>query len=329
MFPKITSSNSKGRAGQAYFEYIVNEYLKCVYHPIHEENDFGIDGYIELVTNGNVTGRLIGVQIKHGNSYFNNSTPYGYKYIGENKHLNYYMNNRSPIFLIIIDDDGQRMNWVQFDISKTIRFNDNKWWLEIPKENEVMKNFKEAIFKEADTIIDYEEQIQLNWIINELIKDSDRTVLAIPKDEIIKRSYEIVKQYINRISINKEILINSRTSMDIFFPEYKSDSREIFQIPEIMEWLKGSIDEGIPWFYFLDYRQKSTCFNLLVHSYCRLTAVTLVGTQYLCNYNKIDLVRFLEKNFDNLNKFMEKNNLDDKISEEISTGIQNILMNNI
>ena len=51
MFPKITSNNLKGITGQAYFEYFVNEYLKCIYHPISEENDFGIDGYIELVIN--------------------------------------------------------------------------------------------------------------------------------------------------------------------------------------------------------------------------------------------------------------------------------------
>lgn len=265
-----------------------------------------------MAINEKVTGRLIGVQIKHGNLYFKHSTDYGYKYKGENKHLNYYMNNRNPIFLIIIDDDCQRMNWVQFDIGKTIRSNDKKWWIEIPKENEIMKNFKET-----DTIIDYKEQMQLNWSINELIKESNKTVLAIPKDEIRMGSYEIVKQYINRISINKEILINSRASMDIF------------QIPEIMEWLKKSIDEGIPWFYFLDYRQKSTSFKLLVHSYCHMTDIKPVGAQYLCNYNKIDLIRFLEKNFDNLNKFMKKNNLDDKISEEISIGIQNILTNNI
>ena len=135
IFPKITSSNMKGMTGQAYFQCFVNEYLKCVYHPIHEENDFGIDGYIEIVINGNVTGKLVGVQIKHGNSYFNNSTEYGYKYVGEQKHLNYYLNNRSPIFIIIIDDDCNRINWVQFDIAKTMPIDEKKWWIEIPKEN--------------------------------------------------------------------------------------------------------------------------------------------------------------------------------------------------
>jgi hypothetical protein len=69
-FPKRNKNQLKGTVGQTYFQHFVNANLNCIYHPINQENDFGIDGYIELVDNDNVTGRLIGIQLKHGNSFF-------------------------------------------------------------------------------------------------------------------------------------------------------------------------------------------------------------------------------------------------------------------
>lgn len=271
---------------------------------------------------------MIGVQIKYGNSYFKNITNYGYKYIGEEKHLNYYLNNQSPIFIIIIDEKRDRMNWVKFDINKTMPVGEEKWWIEIPKENKLETNFKEAVFQEANTVNDFREQIKINWDINKIIKQTDKRILAISKKEIIENSFKIINDYIIRMSINKETLINSRASIDIYFPEYSNDSREIFEIPEIMTWLRNSIEIGIPWFYFLDYKQTNRCFNLLVHCYCRVTNIYQTENQYLCNYNKMDLKRFLEKNFNNLNIFMKKNNIGNEINKEITDGIINMLIHN-
>ena len=321
MFPKFTSNNLKGITGQSYFKYFVNEYLKCIYHPISEENDFGIDGYIELVIDKNVTAKLIGVQIKHGNSFFNNSTSYGYKFIGDQKHLNYYLNSQVPIFIVIIDENFNKMNWVQFDISKTMPIGQNKWYIEVPKNNELKINFKDAIFQAAGTVVDFKELIQLNWNINSLIKDSSNKVLAIPKSQILNKEFDCVNNLINRLSLNREILVSSRTTIDIFFPEYNTDSREIFQIPEIMEWLKTSINIGIPWFYFLNYKYKNNGLNLLVHSYCQVEETYKKNNKYLFNYNKLDMKNFLERSFTSMNIFMDKNHIDLEINKEITDGI--------
>lgn len=321
MFPKITSNNLKGITGQAYFEYFVNEYLKCIYHPISEENDFGIDGYIELVINNNVTAKLVGVQIKHGNSFFNNPTTYGYKFIGNEKHLNYYLNSQVPIFIVIMDEEFNKMNWVQFDISKTMPVGQNKWYIEIPKNNELQTNFKDALFQAAGPVVEFKELIQFNWNINSLIKNSGNKVLAIPKSQILNKKFDCINNLINRLSINKEILVNSRTTIDIFFPEYNMDPREIFQIPEIMEWLKTSINIGIPWFYFLDYKYKNNGLNLLVHSYCHVEETYKKENKFLFNYNKLDMKNFLERNFTSMNIFMDKNDIDLEINKEISDGI--------
>lgn len=133
------------------------------------------------------------------------------------------------------------MNWVPFDINKTMPIGNQKWWIEIAKENEVKSNFKQEIFEQTDTVIDFEEQIQVNWMVNTTIKETDRKILAISKSEIEKSNFEFIKDYIDRMSVNKEIIINSRTSMDIFFLEYDYDKREIIQVVETMNWLKNQL----------------------------------------------------------------------------------------
>lgn len=321
LFPKRNLNNLKGVTGQAFFQYFVNNHLKCIYHPINQENDFGIDSYIELVVNESVSGKLIGVQLKHGDSFFRVRTDGGYKYVGENKHLNYYLNSQSPIFIVIMDEDFNKMYWTQFDIMKTTPLQENNWWIEVPIKNELYTNFRDIIFKTVGPIIDFEEQIQINWSIDAIVQESKFRVIAIPKGEIAIESYSFINNFMEKLSKNKEMLINSRSTLDIFFPEYDNDSREIFQIPEIMDWLKISIDIGVPWFYFLDYKWKNTGLNLLVHSYCRFTNTIRKETGYLVEYNNIDLGRFIEKNFINMNIFMDKNNINLEINKEISDGI--------
>lgn len=327
-FPKRNDSVKKGATGQSFFQYFVNDELECVYHPINQENDFGIDGYIELVVDHCVSGKLVGVQLKHGSSFFKAPTSYGYKYVGDNKHLNYYLNSQSPIFIVIMDECFDKMHWVKFDIAKTLPLNDNNWWIEIPSDNQLKTNFKQAIFESSTPIIDFDKQIQFNWGINAALQNYDYRVIAIPKSEIVSQSFSFVNEFMERLSANKKFLIESRSSLDIFFPEYDDDPCEIFQIPEIMMWLQKSIDIGIPWFYFLNTKGKNTGLHLLVHSYCSPVTITSSPVEimknrrgYLVNYSGSDLGHFLEKNFINMNCFMEKHNIGLEINKEISSGI--------
>jgi len=124
------------------------------------------------------------------------------------------------------------------------------------------------------------------------------------------------------MSVTKEMLINSRNTVAIFFPEYSNDIREITEIPEIMNWLKNSIDIGIPWFLFLNYKIKNSGINFLVHSYCKvIRTIKVTQTTILYEYDKFDIMKFIDKNLDNLKKFIKKNNLEEGINEEIAEGI--------
>ncbi|PZD96970.1 hypothetical protein DNH61_04805 [Paenibacillus sambharensis] len=328
-FPKRNKNQLIGSIGQTFFQHFVNSELNCIYHPINQENDFGIDGYIELVENEYVTGRLIGIQLKHGNSFFKSQTNGGYKFIGENKHLNYYLNSQSPVYIVIMDEGFKRMHWVQFELDKTSPYGANGWWMEVPKGNLLTSNFIYELFQTSGPIVDYEEQIKLNWAIDGLLHDSKFRIVAIPKNEILTGSYEYLTSFIERLSKNKDMLIKSRSTLDIFFPEYDEDDREIFQIPEIMTWLKNSIEIGIPWFYFLNTQKKSAGITLLMHSFCKKINIYEKDRGYLVEFDKNDLGQFVEQNYINLNTYMEINNLSLKINKEISSGIFEYLKKNL
>jgi hypothetical protein len=40
-----------------------------IYHEVDQANDYGIDAYIDLVSEGVVTGKVIAIQVKGGRSY--------------------------------------------------------------------------------------------------------------------------------------------------------------------------------------------------------------------------------------------------------------------
>jgi len=65
---KYKKSQATGKAGVIFVDSIVNQH-GSVFRPVHQEDDFGIDGFIELVTAEEASGRLVAVQIKSGDSY--------------------------------------------------------------------------------------------------------------------------------------------------------------------------------------------------------------------------------------------------------------------
>lgn len=61
-------SRTTAKAGVIYVDRIVNDH-GSVFRPVHQEDDFGIDEFIEIVSGEEVSGRLVAVQIKTGDSY--------------------------------------------------------------------------------------------------------------------------------------------------------------------------------------------------------------------------------------------------------------------
>lgn len=86
--------------------------------------DVGIDGQIEVVTRSGVhrraTGRLIGVQIKCGPSYFKNDLRHAWAHYCSAAHANYWAGYSLPVILVLCDPNSAECYWVEVDSTSIV-----------------------------------------------------------------------------------------------------------------------------------------------------------------------------------------------------------------
>lgn len=319
-FPKIDKSRSKGLIGQAFFENLILTKYNWIYHPISQEKDFGIDGHIEIVKDGKATAKLIAVQIKYGDSYFKNEKNGKIAFYGEEKHLNYYANCNVPVIIVLINDDCSKIIWVRFDIELTYPAK-NGWTIEIPCDN----IFNEIdIEKLAGPIIDYSEEINSLWNIDEILHAASAYLLVIPKEDVENLDYTKITSIIKHLSKNSKVLKEKCQTMDICFYGYDEDPRELFEIREVMYWMKKSLDYKIPWFYFLSTDTKNSAMVLLIAALCDFKDTEKINNRgNLLFFPGEKIATFFEINFNILNEFMEKHGLTLELNKKISENIFN------
>src|SRR5687767_1864862 len=117
-YPQRTKSAHLGELGVSLVSRVVHEEFGWLFRRNHQENDFGIDAYIEVVTsNGSVTGQMLAVQIKCGASYFAETNRWGFVY--QTKHFNYLANCPIPVLLILCHPETNECYWVKFAPEET------------------------------------------------------------------------------------------------------------------------------------------------------------------------------------------------------------------
>jgi hypothetical protein len=312
-FPKRNLSAQTGRVGETYFQYFVAQELGWIFRPVHREDDFGIDGYIDIVEDEKVTGRSLAVQIKCGDSYLERTAPSGWKYEGTHPHLNLYLNVSVPVVLVILSSDCQRGYWVIFDLGQTSPSGQG-WWIEVPEKNRLTKDVATVWRHLAGPLHDYSQQVQEYWAFNELLKDIGLFVVAIPRVDVKRKTLQTIKFVLDRISKNNELTLGSRNKVEIIFPEYQNDPRELFQIPAVCAWFKHSIKEGIPWFYFLNTRGNCPSLTLLYGCGCKISIIKKIDTGFYFGVSKKERKRWLEQNFHNLNMFTEERSISEDVN---------------
>jgi len=107
---KYKKTKTTGKAGLIYVEKVVNDH-GSVFRRVHEEEDLGIDGFIELVKTEIASGRLVGVQIKAGDSYLAKSGDEFAVDVDE-RHLDYWLNLLVPVILVCYSPSKNIAAWV-------------------------------------------------------------------------------------------------------------------------------------------------------------------------------------------------------------------------
>jgi hypothetical protein len=68
-------------------------------------SDFGVDAQVEMKRGGRPTGRLVGLQIKSGPSYFDEPYEDGWIFRPKEKHVPYWLNHSLPVYVLLVKLD--------------------------------------------------------------------------------------------------------------------------------------------------------------------------------------------------------------------------------
>jgi hypothetical protein len=74
-------------------------------------NDFGVDAHIEQCIDGRPTGKLIGLQIKSGDSYFREGDGDSVVLRDSLRHLDYWLNYSTPVVVVLVHLERQEYIW--------------------------------------------------------------------------------------------------------------------------------------------------------------------------------------------------------------------------
>ena len=96
------------------------------------------------------------------------------------------------------------------------------------------------------------------------------------------------------------------------FHGYDSDSRELYQIPEVRQYL-ASLDSQFPyWLYFLS--TDNDTLKMIAFCLCRTSFID----PGMAQLDPSDMQTFLLSHFDAINQLFDRYHLDESINEEIS-----------
>lgn len=107
---KINTNQFKEKEGVNAIASTVNK-MGCTWRPTPND-DYGIDGEIEINKEGAPTGKIIKVQSKYGKSYIKNLTSTKFDFYADYDDLNYWLNCNVPVILIVGDFKQKIFHWI-------------------------------------------------------------------------------------------------------------------------------------------------------------------------------------------------------------------------
>ena len=166
------------RMGVSTIEKIINK-MGMIFRE-QPTDDYGIDAQIEIVEDNYPTGKLIGVQIKSGESFFSETTDNGIVFRGERRHYDYWLNHSLPVIIVLYSPEKDICCWNIVN-SETAKPTGKKWKIEIPFRN-LLENAKPQLIKIADNLTEYEKRFNTFLLakpwMNEII-NGNKVVLTV------------------------------------------------------------------------------------------------------------------------------------------------------
>ena len=331
-FPKRPSTDKTAEIGINIVSTIFNDHFGWVFRRTHQEHDFGVDAYIDYVTDGgNVTGKFIAAQIKTGRSYLSSAGNMHW-YKDTKEHLNYFLNLPTPILLIICDPDNRECYWSRLD-KNNVDFQEGSWRHPVPKSQKLCNEHKkeiEALFgNNEDHLSDFEQDINLL----KSISDDSFIQYSIPKEDIEKRDISKIESFIERITRNEKLTLAVQGRLYISTYGYEDDHREVYQIEEVRRWAKKARKGIKEWYLCAGNEPRLSTLLWIAHCTCNIKAILDEKpngtTGYIIEEELKELGEFLKECYQGLNEATDKWGWSEKYNYEISKAMSNELFHDV
>jgi len=200
-------SSRTGRIGIAGTQLIF-ERLGCIFREQPIE-DYGIDAHVEFIEKGQATGKLIALQIKSGDSWFQEKNGDNIIFRGNNEHLEYWQNHSLPVIVVLYKDSENTAYWQAVN-NNTVQRTKTRWKLLIPIDRQVNSHALEQLKNLSQKIISAREytELSLQDVSHGQAKRYSAKILLnreFTKDDII----QIIKYVTNRLK-NREYYRNQQ-----------------------------------------------------------------------------------------------------------------------
>jgi hypothetical protein len=107
--------------------------------------DYGIDLYVEAAVDGVPNGRMLGVQVKGGASFFAETAgDEGVVFRGEERHLDYWLGHSLPVIVVLYEPANQTILW-QVVTPATAESTGKGWKLMVPWANQLDASSAQAL----------------------------------------------------------------------------------------------------------------------------------------------------------------------------------------
>lgn len=325
MNPKRSRQQTQGNVGVAAFELFVTRELGWIFRHVHQESDVGIDGYIDVVDDGIVTGASLAVQIKCGKTYIGKKSSGGIRYEGEIRHLKFYNNLRSPVLLIVLDDRGENGLWTLFQLENTMPTrSDSSWWTEISRRNRLEASVKSEWKAIAGPTFDFKDNFRQEWASHELNSLATNLIVGLDKDEVVSCDTSRLFSWQKRLTRSRDMMIKKRATVELWFRGWQDDPRELYEVPEVISYFKSATLQGFPWIYWLEPGNLWVGYKLL-YSCSGLAMVSETERGRWINMDVKEVLAWMDMQFGNLNRFPDEHEIPPEINKEVSDNLLRFL----
>lgn len=110
-------NDATDRAGVMLVGYQVEEDLGWIFRE-QPTSDYGVDAHVEIRDDEvGATGRLVGAQIKTGESYFDEPRDDGWIYRPGDRHIEYWLKHSLPVYILLVNREKKQAYWQLLDAS--------------------------------------------------------------------------------------------------------------------------------------------------------------------------------------------------------------------